>query len=360
EERPLDAFGKNLEVIKGKSVAPQKSDVNYFTGGSLMPGMSFNETSYDFGFNGMLKDDEIAGSGNSYDFGSRMYDPRIMRWWKVDPQASEYPYASPYNAFGNNPILFVDPDGEAIYVYWHGMMRLYIPGMKPPTDDEFAARVINSLNEVHSTEVGAEVINGLVNNYDQVLDIRPGGRSLYGAGFGILDQKRENQFKKLVASGKYRSAGNLIDGTMIFNINMPIGEEVYEDDKDGVDFNFTTVLAHELWHGHQAMTLGGESYVALFTHTENFVPFSEIQAVGFENYFRFKFYGENDVRFLYTTPKGGAGLIDNYYEYGWGYLSKSSIPGIEFDVDGAIYNYWRYGTVEESEESLMQKYGGKQ
>ncbi len=31
---------------------------------------------YRYGFNGMEKDDEISGSGNSYDFGARTYDPR--------------------------------------------------------------------------------------------------------------------------------------------------------------------------------------------------------------------------------------------------------------------------------------------
>jgi len=50
------------------------------TFGAPMPGRSFNSNSYKYGFNGKEKDDEVKGNGNSYDFGARIYDPRIGRW----------------------------------------------------------------------------------------------------------------------------------------------------------------------------------------------------------------------------------------------------------------------------------------
>ncbi|GIK68936.1 MAG: hypothetical protein BroJett020_02310 [Bacteroidota bacterium] len=79
-----------------------------------MPGRSFNSSEYSYGFNGKLKDDEIKGSGNSYDFGARIYDPRLGRWLSVDPLAVKYPFASPYNFALNTPIQAVDPDGEDV------------------------------------------------------------------------------------------------------------------------------------------------------------------------------------------------------------------------------------------------------
>ena len=54
-------------------------------------------TSYRFAFNGMEKDDEVKGLGNSLDFGARMYDPRLGRWLSLDPLQQKYPFASPYN-----------------------------------------------------------------------------------------------------------------------------------------------------------------------------------------------------------------------------------------------------------------------
>lgn len=60
----------------------------------------------------MEKDDEIKGNGNSYDFGARIYDPRLGRWLSTDPKASKGPGLSPYNYSFNSPISYSDPDGE--------------------------------------------------------------------------------------------------------------------------------------------------------------------------------------------------------------------------------------------------------
>ena len=71
---------------------------------------------YRYGFNGMEKDYEIKGNGNSYDFGARIYDPRIARWLSVDPLAGQYPFLSPYNFVNSNPIIYVDPDGKKFVI----------------------------------------------------------------------------------------------------------------------------------------------------------------------------------------------------------------------------------------------------
>ncbi|MCX6232913.1 MAG: RHS repeat-associated core domain-containing protein [Bacteroidetes bacterium] len=67
---------------------------------------------YRFGFNGKEKDDEVKGTGNSLDFGARIYDPRIGRWLSVDPKDDEYISYSPYNFSLCNPIANNDPNGK--------------------------------------------------------------------------------------------------------------------------------------------------------------------------------------------------------------------------------------------------------
>jgi len=71
---------------------------------------------YRYGFNGMEKDDEAKGKGNSYDFGARTYDSRLGRWLTIDPLASKYPDLSPFHFSMNNPIFYKDPDGREIII----------------------------------------------------------------------------------------------------------------------------------------------------------------------------------------------------------------------------------------------------
>jgi RHS repeat-associated protein len=73
-------------------------------------------SAYLYGFNGKEKDFEIKGAGNSYDFGERIYDPRLGRWLSVDPKFKKYPSSSPYNFAVNSPIFVIDPDGGDIIV----------------------------------------------------------------------------------------------------------------------------------------------------------------------------------------------------------------------------------------------------
>ncbi len=55
--------------------------------GMLMTGRhdELNGNPYTYGFNGMERDEEVKGAGNTYNFGARMYDPGIGRWPSVDP-----------------------------------------------------------------------------------------------------------------------------------------------------------------------------------------------------------------------------------------------------------------------------------
>lgn len=84
---------------------------------SPMPGRSFNSDKYRFSFNGKEKDDEVKGEGNNIAFDERGYNPRIGRWWSVDPLFAKYPSQSPYSFVGNSPILNREIDGRDYGVY---------------------------------------------------------------------------------------------------------------------------------------------------------------------------------------------------------------------------------------------------
>jgi RHS repeat-associated protein len=60
----------------------------------------------------MEKDDEIDNvPGSKYTTEFRGYDPRLGRWLSLDPLEKRYPSMSPYAAYNNNPIYWIDPSG---------------------------------------------------------------------------------------------------------------------------------------------------------------------------------------------------------------------------------------------------------
>lgn len=108
----------------GSGPGPWTADVlawnNYYAFGMLQPGRHGSTESYRYGFNGKEMDNEIhdnpttgtSGMGNQYDYGFRIYDPRIGKFLSVDPLAPEYPWYTPYQFAGNSPVQAVDLDGR--------------------------------------------------------------------------------------------------------------------------------------------------------------------------------------------------------------------------------------------------------
>jgi RHS repeat-associated protein len=84
-----------------------------------MVGRTFSSPSYRYGFNGKEKDDEAKGSGTQYDYGFRIYDPRLGRFLSVDPLARSYPWNSTYAYAENDVIRCIDLDGLEKYLKIH-------------------------------------------------------------------------------------------------------------------------------------------------------------------------------------------------------------------------------------------------
>ena len=65
---------------------------------------------YRFGYQGSEKDNEVSGDGNSYTTEFRQLDPRLGRWFSVDPVFQ--PWQSPYTSMDNDPVNLTDVLGD--------------------------------------------------------------------------------------------------------------------------------------------------------------------------------------------------------------------------------------------------------
>ncbi len=114
---PLKSTYRPIPKIR----VPIRNIADYSPFGVQLDGRTISMDSYRYGFNGMEKDDEVKGGGNSYDFGARMYDARVGRFLSLDALLSKYPSFSPYSFAANSPISFVDHAGDSIYLVINGV-----------------------------------------------------------------------------------------------------------------------------------------------------------------------------------------------------------------------------------------------
>jgi len=85
---------------------------NYYPFGKLWEGTDTQAPTTRYTFSG--KEIQTTGGVNYLDFGARMYDDFICRWFNIDPPAEKYYSISPYVYCFNNPINFIDPNGMEV------------------------------------------------------------------------------------------------------------------------------------------------------------------------------------------------------------------------------------------------------
>ena len=85
---------------------------DYSPFGVSLDGRTVEGDFYRRGFNGMEKDDEFKGKGNSYTTEFRQCDPRLGRWLITDPVV--HPRQSPFSSMDCNPIYHNDVLGNTV------------------------------------------------------------------------------------------------------------------------------------------------------------------------------------------------------------------------------------------------------
>jgi RHS repeat-associated protein len=133
-ESDINVYFDNLQVVLNRG--PELEETHYYPFGLTMAGISAKAADKPenlLKYNGKeLQHNEFSdGAGLEwYDYGARMYDAQIGRYFKHDRFAGKYLHASPYQYGLNDPIKNIDINGDSIPTYFYdpaGKMANYIP-----------------------------------------------------------------------------------------------------------------------------------------------------------------------------------------------------------------------------------------
>ncbi len=194
----------------------------------LLPGRHGNTSDYRYGFQGQEMDNEIKGEGNSINYKFRMHDPRVGRFFAVDPLTKKYPDYSPYSFSGNKVIAYTELEGEEEVPYveeldYNGDAFDYLISLP-----NAAIKLNNSVNVLWNSGVSTvkKIYNDGLFSYGEAV-----GTEFYTIGNGI---------------GK--STGELYD----YTVNTPVKQQV-KDFGDKVSspefFSSSLAFAAEVYVG---------------------------------------------------------------------------------------------------------------
>lgn len=189
-----DHLGNVHAIIKKIANNPNflvYSYADYYPFGQLVPNRHGSSTAYRYGFQGQEKDDEIKGEGNSLNYTFRMHDPRVGRFFAIDPLFKDYPHNSTY-AFSENIVINA--------VELEGLEKTYVIGKLNNEGFQTMLKVVNA------TSAGREFNSKFLkqNKVDIVYYPMPSRFSAEGLTGFVKNKKEFDEWKNSSYAAYYK------------------------------------------------------------------------------------------------------------------------------------------------------------
>ena len=103
-----DHLGSVRVIVDAAETVKERND--YYPFGARHVRSDYAQSTNRWKYNG--KELQTTGDLGYLDYGARMYDAGLGRWFCADPEAESRYVLTPYHYCSNNPLLFVDKDGK--------------------------------------------------------------------------------------------------------------------------------------------------------------------------------------------------------------------------------------------------------
>lgn len=202
-------------------------------------GLTFNsyrrENSLDqsYQYNGKELQDELDLGW--LDYGARMYQPDLGRWFAIDPLADIYSPLTPYNYVGNSPIGYIDPNGTVVTISFIGT------------------------NAAEARRLFEQVVNNILSG-QFVATLKDKGNGAYTLG---LANARDSNGKTIQGDPNKLSKG----GREFYNT---LKEKIDDPDNEAkLSIDFATAKAHTGDHGLQLIDMADIMQFPVFDNSKS-------------------------------------------------------------------------------------------
>ena len=259
-----DHLGNLREVLDANGAVCQYTDYYAFGAPFCMPGTYMGASLQPYKFNG--KELDLMHGLNTYDYGARQYYPVVPVWDRMDPLCEKYYGVSPYAYCANNPMRYIDADGNAIKIWYkdkngnntyyrfsgfHGQKSIKIP------NNQFVKDVISAY--VYDTKNGGgkaflKAVHGKHDIYIDDARLETGGTNMFSVNGHQPTVYWNPEIGIITSTGGRQSPATILDHELDHAVDDVMNPNLHNQRENRIDSKFENLEERRVILGSETIT----------------------------------------------------------------------------------------------------------